>query len=76
MKRIDICTILTNDSDTERQTISWDTEDLHLYSDREDGPIDGEFATYQTVEEAEDACAAMWGGSNSAWDIQWIERDA
>ena len=76
MERIDICTILLNESDTERQTISYDPDTRMLYTDAPgyDGPVDE--AKYDTIQEAEDACNAMWGwGGCTVWDLQWIERD-
>ena len=73
-KRINICTILTNDSDTERQTISWDATTGHLYSDHMDSDCPAYDATFQTLEDAEDACLEIWG-RNPAWALEWIERD-
>lgn len=72
MKIIDICTILLSDSDTERQTISWDVESRALISDHADAPLDApECVSY---EEATDVCWDMWGNS-SAWDLEWIDQD-
>ena len=74
MKHIDICTILTNDSDTERQTISWDAATGYLYSDHMDSDSPAYSATFDTLEDAEDACLEIWG-RNPAWALEWIERD-
>lgn len=72
MERIDLCTILLNDSDTERQTISWDPGDHKLYSSVTEEPIDT--PDLPTVEAAEDFCYYSWF-KTIGWDPQWIERD-
>jgi len=72
MKRIDICTILLNDSKTERQTISYDPNDKMLHTTAEEDVVDE--TEYETIEEAEEACYQMWGRSY-AWELEWIERD-
>lgn len=74
MARIALCSILKNDSDTERQIISYDTEDKHLYSDAQEEPIDT--PELDTIEDAENYCYAGWfGGTARFWEPEWIERD-
>ncbi len=67
MKRIEICTINLNEAEG-RQTITWDTENGMLYTDACENPVD-EY-TYESMEEAAEACDAMWG---IGWDLEWIE---
>ena len=64
-----ICTINLNEADG-RQTISWNPEDGMLYSSACEEPVDG--YTYDSVEEAADACYAMWG--IAPWELEWIEE--
>lgn len=70
---IDICSILLNDSKTEHQIISYNVADHKLYTDADcwAEPVDD--TTYSTIDEAEDACHAMWG--YYGWDFEWIERE-
>lgn len=63
-----ICKILLNESNTEYQIISWDPNDGKLYSNV-GGEIDG--YSYDSIESAVDACAAMWG--SACWDLEWID---
>ena len=70
--KIELCTILINESETERQTISFDTEDGMLYTDADGGmPVDE--TIYESVEQAQDACYIMWG-TQYCWDLEWIEH--
>lgn len=66
--RTDICTILLNDSDTERQTIYY--YNGKLWSTAEEGPIDT--PKFGSLEEAEEYCGKAWG--TDAWELEWIER--
>ena len=68
--RIDICTILLNGSDVDRQTLYY--ADGKLYSTAMEEPIDTPILP--TVEAAEDYCYNAYG-QGDAWDLQWIERD-
>lgn len=54
-----VCTILLNDSDTERQMIYWDDEDHFLHTDFDGGTAYD--APYETLDEAKDACWELWG---------------
>ena len=68
--RIDLCSVLLNDSDTERQTISYDAEDHRLYSTAQEEPLDDGYQ-YESLEQAMDACCdkyfRTWG-----WYPEWI----
>lgn len=72
MTRINICSILLNDSDDQRQIISYDTEDKHLYTDAEEEPIDT--PELETINDAENFCYYTWFRTYG-WDAIWIERD-
>lgn len=68
---IRICSILTNDSDTERQIIGWSALDGCLYSDHQEEPLlDGE--TW-TIAQAVEVCKTMyfdgWG-----WKPEWCDN--
>lgn len=74
-----ICEINLNDQEG-RQTISWNPEDGMLYSSACEEPVDG--YTYDTIEEAAEACDAMWGkgdfvhnGILYGWNLEWIEEE-
>lgn len=67
MNRIILCSILLNESQTERQLISWDEDDHLLYSSACDEPVDG--YEYETMEDAVSACGALW--VLPEWDLQW-----
>lgn len=70
----DICTILLNNSETERQTISYNGIDHKLYSSVIDQPIDT--PSLNTIEDAEEFCHTTWGiDPSGVWDLQWIERN-
>ena len=69
MKRI--CTINLNGEEG-RQTIGWNPGDGMMYSSACEEPVD-EY-TYETMEEAADACDAMWGLAGD-WDLEWIEEE-
>lgn len=69
--RIPMCSILLNDSDTERQIISYDPETKRLYSSCAEDPVDT--PELETVEAAEDACYQLWFNT-IGWDPEWIER--
>lgn len=71
---IDICTILLNGSETERQTISYSEVSKKLFSSVINAPLGT--PPLNTVEDAEDYCHIMWGVDPSGvWDLQWIERE-
>ena len=71
---IPLVSILLNDSDTERQVISYDTDTWQLYSDAEpDVPL-MEGAKFSTIDAAEAAANALYP-MGSAWQPEWIERD-
>lgn len=70
--RIALCSVLKSDSNTERQIISYDTEDKRLYTDAEEEPIDT--PELDTIEAAEDFCYAAWFNT-IGWEPEWIERD-
>lgn len=69
-----ICTINMNGEEG-RQTISYNTDDKMLYSSACEGPVD-EY-TYDSFEEAVEACDVMWGRTDvvGAWDLEWIEAE-
>lgn len=67
MNRIILCSILVNESQTERQFISWDEDDHLLYSSTCDEPVDG--YEYETMEDAVSACATLW--VHPVWGLQW-----
>ena len=71
--RITLCTILTNDSDTERQIISWDTEDHKLYSNKQEEPLlEGtEIGGYQ---EAFDTVQSLYFNGDG-WEPEWADED-
>lgn len=73
MKR-DICTININGEEG-RQTISYDTDDKMLYTSACEEPVD-EY-TYDSFEEAVEACDMMWGSSDieGVWELDWIEEE-
>ena len=71
-RRVAICSILLNDSDEERQIISYDREDHRLYSDAQDDAIN-EGQEYATIDEAAEACQMMWFNT-IGWDPEWIEN--
>ena len=69
--KINICTINHNTDKDRRVTVSYDTDDMHLYADGEQ--IDGR--ELPTIEDAENECAALWGVDPVAvWELEWIER--
>lgn len=72
-ERIPICSILLNDSDEDRQTISYDPEDHRLYSDSQEEPLE-EGREYKDLDEAVDACDLMYFRT-VGWDPEWIEND-
>ena len=72
MKRIDICTINLNEGEG-RQTISYDPEDMMLYSSACEEPVNSD--TYSDIEDATKACEAMWGPRGGRWwALEWVER--
>lgn len=68
--RTDICTILLNGSNTDRQTLYY--AEGKLYSTAMEEPIDTPILP--TIEAAEAYCYQAYGQGN-VWDLQWIERD-
>ena len=71
---IDICTILLNNSETERQTISYNTVSKKLFSSAIDTPLDT--PPLNSIEDAEEYCHISWGiDPSGVWDLQWIERE-
>lgn len=68
---VNICTILMNESDTDRQTIAWNPDDGMLYNSAAEEPCDG--YKYESFEDAVKACEAMWGGSGivDPWALEW-----
>jgi hypothetical protein len=70
---IDICTILLNNSETERQTISYNTVSKKLFSSAIDIPLDT--PPLNSIEDAEEYCHVSWNiDPSGVWDLQWIER--
>ena len=67
MNRIILCSILLNESQTERQSISWDEDDHRLYSSACEEPLNDGY-TYATMEDAVHACTA-W--EQPVWGFQW-----
>ena len=69
-----ICTINLNEEEG-RQTIAWNPENGMLYSSVCEEPVDG--YTYNSMEEAVEACDCMWGRSDitGAWELDWIESE-
>jgi hypothetical protein len=69
-----ICTINLNEEEG-RQAISWNPDDGMLYSSACEEPVDG--YTYDSIEEAAEACDLMWGRSDisNAWGLEWIEAE-
>ena len=66
--KIDICRILLNNSDTEYQTIVYDTDDKKVYSTAEDEPLfDG--LEFDTFDDAIEACN-VW--DTNFWGKVWL----
>lgn len=61
-----ICTINMSEGEG-RQTISYNPEEGLLYSSAQEEPLD---VTVGSLQEAEDACRAMWG--QDCWDLRWF----
>lgn len=68
MNRINLCNILLNESETERQIISWDEDDHAMYSSAcDDALMDG--CKFETAEDAVSACGSLW--MLPEWELQW-----
>jgi len=70
MNEVKICSILLNDSENERQIISYDPDDKMLHSSAQDEPC-CEGLQFDTVSDAIEACWSMW--CTAAWSLEWEE---